>query len=147
MNNLKTRAFIVLVFLALGSAWLLPGVAGQGIEMSLVQRVAVLEELVLALSERVEALENGQGSKGNAFDVIHLNPQSNFPSDPSDGDLCVVGNSGDRHLYCYLNGDWRRSDSPTKKTSRISRTLGTPTKVMAIFRIDTSRTSGARTLA
>jgi len=27
-----------------------------------------------------------------------------------DADLCVIGSEGDRHIYCYLNGGWRRLD-------------------------------------
>jgi hypothetical protein len=43
-------------------------------------------------------------------DVMRLEPVSDFPSSPSDGDLCVRGTSGDYHIYCYLNGRWRQLD-------------------------------------
>jgi hypothetical protein len=43
-------------------------------------------------------------------DVMRLEPRADFPSDPSDGDLCVVGGSGSRHIYCYLNGSWQQLD-------------------------------------
>lgn len=43
-------------------------------------------------------------------DVARLEPRSGFPSPASDGDLCVVGASGSRHIYCYLNGAWRQLD-------------------------------------
>jgi len=43
-------------------------------------------------------------------DVMRLEPRSSFPSSPSDGDLCVQGMGGSRHIYCYLNGGWRQLD-------------------------------------
>jgi hypothetical protein len=43
-------------------------------------------------------------------DVMRLEPRSSYPSSPSDGDLCVVGASGSRHIYCYLNGAWKQLD-------------------------------------
>lgn len=43
-------------------------------------------------------------------DVIRLSPRSEFPSNPQDGYVCVVGSSGFRHIYCYLNGGWRQLD-------------------------------------
>jgi hypothetical protein len=43
-------------------------------------------------------------------DVMRLEPRSDYPSNPSDGDLCVVGAGGARHIYCYLNGGWRQLD-------------------------------------
>ena len=43
-------------------------------------------------------------------DVMRLEPRADYPSSPSDGDLCVVGASGSRHIYCYLNGAWRQMD-------------------------------------
>jgi hypothetical protein len=43
-------------------------------------------------------------------DVMRLEPRSSYPSSPSDGDLCIVGASGSRHIYCYLNGSWRQLD-------------------------------------
>jgi hypothetical protein len=44
-------------------------------------------------------------------DVARLEPRSTFPSSPNDGDLCVVGSSGNRHIYCYLNGSWIQLDN------------------------------------
>ena len=110
MKSTKTRALIVLVLLALGSSWLLPGVAGAGKKdpkKGLAQRVEVLEEQVADLMARLEVLEEGQGSNTNSFDVIHLEPLADFPEEPTDGDLCVVGENSDNGLYCYLNGEWR----------------------------------------
>jgi len=43
-------------------------------------------------------------------DVLRLEPRSTYPSSPSDGDICVVGSAGGRHIYCYLNGAWRQLD-------------------------------------
>jgi len=74
--------------------------------MSLVRRVEALEQQVAELMARVEVLEKSCCIN----DIIHLEPLSDFPNNPSDGDLCVVGESGSRHLYCYLNSDWRRLD-------------------------------------
>ena len=83
MKSTKTRALIVLVLLALGSAWLLPGVAGAGKKKDpkkgLAGRVEVLEQQVADLMARVEALEQGQGNGTNSFDVLHLNPLDDFP--------------------------------------------------------------------
>ena len=45
--------------------------------------------------------------------VINLEPRSLFPSNPSEGDLCVVGTKGDRHIYCHLDGDWKQLDTPS----------------------------------
>ena len=42
--------------------------------------------------------------------VMRLEPIYTFPKDPSDGDLCVTGEVGSRHIYCYLNGGWRQLD-------------------------------------
>ena len=49
--------------------------------------------------------------------VINLEPRSLFPTNPSEGDLCVVGAKGDRHIYCYLNDDWKQLDIPGDKIS------------------------------
>ena len=43
--------------------------------------------------------------------IINLEPRNLFPSNPSEGDLCVVGTQGDRHIYCYLNGNWTPLDT------------------------------------
>ena len=43
-------------------------------------------------------------------DVMRLEPRADYPASPSDGDLCVVGAVGSRHIYCYLNGAWRQLD-------------------------------------
>ena len=118
MKSTKTMAVAAVILLAFSGVWFLPSVAGQGQGNSLVQRVAVLEALVADLTERVEELE-GQGPGTNSFDVLHLNPLADFPSNPSEGDLCVVVNeSGSYHIYCYLyyaaylNSDWRQLDTP-----------------------------------
>jgi len=47
--------------------------------------------------------------------VINLEPRSLFPNNPSEGDLCVVGPQGQRHIYCYLNGNWTPLDIPGDK--------------------------------
>ena len=49
--------------------------------------------------------------------VINLEPRNLFPCNPSEGDLCVVGVQGDRHIYCYLNGNWVQLDIPGDKTT------------------------------
>jgi len=106
-----TKALIVLAILALGVAGLLPSLAGAPENVpqrGLVQRVEELEGQVSALTARVEALE-GVACMCRC-DVLHLNPLADFPSNPSEGDLCVVGESGDRHIYCYLDGDWQLLD-------------------------------------
>ncbi|MHC4074194.1 MAG: hypothetical protein ACYSWW_18535 [Planctomycetota bacterium] len=48
--------------------------------------------------------------------LINLEPRSVFPCNPTEGDLCVVGQVGDHHIYCYLNGDWIPLDTPCDKT-------------------------------
>ena len=48
--------------------------------------------------------------------VINLEPRSLFPCNPSEGDLCIVGAKGNRHIYCYLNGNWKPLDIPDDKT-------------------------------
>ncbi|MHC4594332.1 MAG: hypothetical protein ACYS19_05230, partial [Planctomycetota bacterium] len=85
MKSTKTMALIVLGLLAPGSAWLLPSVAGQSPENSLVKRVETLEALVAELTTRVETLE-GQGSG----DVLHLNLLDDFPDNPAEGDICCT---------------------------------------------------------
>ena len=108
MKSTKTRALIVLVLLALGSAWLVPGVAGAGKKKDpkkgLARRVEVLEEQVAELMARVEVLEGGSCT----HDVIHLEPRDDFPGSPSDVTLCAVEveDSGRYALYCYVNGEW-----------------------------------------
>jgi hypothetical protein len=59
---------------------------------------------------RVGIGTNSPQRKLHISDVMRIEPRSDFPSDPSDGDVCVVGESGDRHIYCYLNGDWIQLD-------------------------------------
>ena len=117
MRRTKSMALIAVLLLVLSGVWFLPSVSGQGADKAIPQRVRVLEELVAALSssvedltERVEALEEGQGSGTNSFDVIHLNPLAEFPPSPSDGDICVVLDECDgqdmNNFVCYLNGSW-----------------------------------------
>lgn len=113
MKNRKTEVLVMLALLVLVGTWLLPSVGGEaqefGPHMSLVKRVEALEQQVADLIARVEVLEQGCCIK----DVIHLEPRNDFPDNPSDGDLCVVGESGSRHIYCYLNGDWLQLDLPS----------------------------------
>jgi hypothetical protein len=110
MKSTRTLALAVAILLALCGVWSLPSVSGQGQENSLVQRVAVLEAQVADLTERVEALEQGQAPPGTSFDVLHLNPLAEFPENPSEGDICVVLDECDgeyfNFFYQYLNGDW-----------------------------------------
>lgn len=47
--------------------------------------------------------------------VINLEPRSLFPNNPSEGDLCVVGPQGERHIYYYLNGNRTPPDIPFDK--------------------------------
>ena len=108
MRSGNTRVFVVLALLALGGSWLLPSVSGAGKENSLVQRVQALEDEVAALIARVEALEGGSCSC--VCDVLHLEPLADFPESPSEGDVCVVGESESRHIYSYLDGDWWQVD-------------------------------------
>jgi hypothetical protein len=112
MKNAK--ALIVLALLALGVAGLLASSDGLGKnapqKKGLVQRVEELEGQVAALTARVEALEGGACMC--RCDVLHLNPLADFPSNPSEVDLCVVGENGSRRIYCYLNGDWWQFGPP-----------------------------------
>jgi hypothetical protein len=105
MNRTKVAAIVVLVVLALVISWLIPNVAGAGRERSLVQRVEALEQQVALLTARVEELEETAASCCSCS-VLHLTPLADFPNDPSEGDLCVVGAGEDRHIYSYLDGDW-----------------------------------------
>ena len=68
-------------------------------------------------TDNVLQIFNGQndisldcGGKIVMNDILNLKPITNFPSSSSDGDLCVQGTSGNYHMYCYLNGDWRQLD-------------------------------------
>jgi len=108
MKSRKTKALVVLVLLALGSACLFPSVTAAGKKKDpkkgLAQKVKALEQQVADLITRVEALEGGSGTC--TCDVMHLEALSDFPDNPSEGDVCVVGESGNRNIYCYLNSDW-----------------------------------------
>lgn len=42
-------------------------------------------------------------------DVLHLEPRASAPPGPLEGDIYV--NSGDNHIYCYLNGAWKQLDN------------------------------------
>jgi hypothetical protein len=114
MRSTKTMALVVLVLLVLCGVWFLPSVRGQASDKAIPERVAELEALVADLTERVEHLEQGQVPPGTSFDVLHLNPLADFPSEPSEGDLCVVdlpptSEPGARYgptLSVYLNGRW-----------------------------------------
>ncbi len=48
--------------------------------------------------------------KLHVSDVLRLEPRSDFPLNPDDGDLCVVGDYHDRHIFCYLDGAWKQLD-------------------------------------
>jgi len=109
MKTTKTKTVIVLAILALGVAGLLAGSIGQGKnapQRGLVQRVEDLEGQVADLTARVEALEGG--SCMCSCDVLHLNPLADFPSDPSEGDVCVARCAicGQYHFYFYISGSW-----------------------------------------
>jgi len=47
----------------------------------------------------------------NINDVLHLEPKIMFPPSASNGDLVVVEMNREYHIYCYLNGDWKRLDN------------------------------------
>jgi len=47
----------------------------------------------------------------NIKDVLHLEPKIMFPTSASNGDLVVVEMNREYHIYCYLNGDWKRLDN------------------------------------
>lgn len=115
MKNRKIGVIVMLVLLALCSVLLYPGIAGsgEGKGESPVKQVEVLEGIVEDLMDRVEALEEGNGcSCSNSFEVVHFEPLNDFPSDPLEGDVCVVGpiegETGFSYLYVYLDGTWRR---------------------------------------
>ena len=107
MKSTKTMMFVASVLLVLSGLCLLPSVAGQGRERSLEQRVSVLEAQVAELAEIVDGLEDGSCSCA----VLNLRPLPQKPSNPSEGDLCVVeteyqpGEYGN-YLYCYILGEW-----------------------------------------
>ena len=111
MKSRKTKALVVLVLLALGSTLLLPSVSVKGNpQKGFPQRVEALEQQVADLIARVEVLEGVSGTC--TCDVMHLEPFSDFPDNPSEGDLCVVGEGESQHIYCYLDGDWRPLNAP-----------------------------------
>jgi len=105
MNKKKLGTIVVLILLTPGISWIIPNVAGAGKEKSLVERVKVLEEQVALLTARVETLEQGGGAC-DTFDVVHLTPLATCPSDPIEGDLCVMSVGGSNSLFSYLNGSW-----------------------------------------
>jgi hypothetical protein len=117
MRNTKTMAVVVVILLVLCGVWFLPSVAGQGSENSMPERVRMLEEIVAELSltveelnKRVDELEEGSCT----CKVLNLQPLPDRPSDPDDGDLCVVdlpptsepGAHYGPTLSVYLNGRW-----------------------------------------
>lgn len=70
-----------------------------------------MEVLVADLMARVDELEEGGGAGSNTFEVIHLEPLATCPSDPSEGDLCLISAYG-RNWFCgYLDGKWYRIDN------------------------------------
>ena len=112
---MKTKikmTLIVLVLLALGSTCLVPSIAdddkdNDDNQRGLLKRINVLEAVVDDLTERVEELQGGACS----CTTLNLQPLTDFPNDPSEGDLCVVWTEyspGEywNNLFCYLNGTW-----------------------------------------
>ncbi len=53
-------------------------------------------------------------------DVLRLEPRADFPASPSDGDICVMGDSGSRHIYCYLNGSWMQLDPAAARRNDVT---------------------------
>ncbi|MGD8501307.1 MAG: hypothetical protein PVJ86_11705 [Phycisphaerales bacterium] len=110
MKSTKTMALVAVALLALSGVWLLPSVAGQGRENSIPERVTELERLVAERTARADELEDGSCTCA----TLNLPPLDDFPTDPSEGDLCVVyvpenpdapcGNA----LFGYLRGEWVR---------------------------------------
>ena len=43
-------------------------------------------------------------------DVLRIEPRPDFPPNPDDGDICVMGSYGNFHIFCYLNDDWKQLD-------------------------------------
>ena len=43
-------------------------------------------------------------------DVLILTPRIAFPPFPEEGMIVVVGPPGNKHIYCYLDGAWKRLD-------------------------------------
>ena len=43
-------------------------------------------------------------------DLMKTGTSGRLPHGSCHGDLCVVGASGSRHIYCYLNGGWSQLD-------------------------------------
>jgi hypothetical protein len=62
----------------------------------------------------VGVIAEGPGLALYVDDILRINPRSFAPSFPSEGMIYVgtptIG-AGDNHIYCYLNGDWRRLDA------------------------------------
>jgi len=69
-----------------------------------------------AVSGNVGIGTSSPARKLHVSDVLRLEPVADFPSSPSDGDICVKGASGSRHIYCYLNGSWVQLDPSARRT-------------------------------
>lgn len=92
-----------------GTNGCLAGGAYVIIILEILEDVRVLSRgVVAALTIRVEVLEE----KYCMTSIINLEPRNAFPGNPCEGDLCVVGQSGHHHIYCYLNGGWVQLDQP-----------------------------------
>jgi len=73
--------------------------------------ISYLDPLVNNIANhRVGVGTTSPARKLHISDVMRLEPRSDFPSSPSDGDLCIKGSAGSRHIYCYLNGVWSQLD-------------------------------------
>jgi hypothetical protein len=67
-------------------------------------------DMYAAVSGNVGIGTSSPARKLHISDVLRLEPVADFPSSPSDGDIVVKGDSGSRHIYCYLNGSWAQLD-------------------------------------
>ena len=107
---------VAVLFLTVSGSWLFLNTVHAKEEKEqagLVQQVEELTQQVESLTARIEDLE---ADAAQVNSVIHLEPLADFPPNPSEGDICVVGESGNRNLYCYLNGDWLRLSLPLPPT-------------------------------
>lgn len=89
-----------------GTAW---GVNSKGIHAYSSTGTALYAQSNNGIALEVDGTSNFN-SVANMNDVLHLEPMSSFPSFPIDGDLCVQGINGSRHIYCYLNSAWCQLD-------------------------------------
>jgi len=114
MKSTKSIAVVTAFVLVITGLWFLPEVSGQsdqGQQNSLLIRVAMLEEQVAALIERVEELEERQESTCTC-DILNLQPYAELPTEGLEGDICLISQDIEGgylyvNLYSYINGDWR----------------------------------------